>query len=197
MTTSETELRGQDLDDDDEPTQPADDDDDEAAEHEHEHETPEPQPEPPPFDEAKLEKELRRHAKAVETILGPGFGDMEVCNTCGTLGFTPVDFVPPPELQVDPDTLPCDACKGHGQRITQSLNPQHATRPCTQCGGTGFELRSAVEARAQAEAYHHPPQSATPNVVWNPQTGQWEQAPPMPPPPPQYPPPATSPYPAG
>lgn len=139
---------------------------------------PEPAAAPPAlsFDPAKMEKELGRHAKAMEALLGDGWVDMEACETCGTAGFVPKAAVAAPEMRRHPELQRCDTCNGWGRVLTPSLDPQYAEEPCMACTGKGYldaaALKAAEDARRYAAQAAQPVTPPTP--FWNPATQRWE-----------------------
>lgn len=145
-----------------------------------------------------LERELKRHDKAMLATLGPEWASMEPCGHCGGMGAVPPGFVPVPEPVDDPDVIVCEACKGFGSRVTPSLKAQYAMRDCSVCIGTGYRELEAVNAenehkrimdeQAQRDAalaadYTNLAQAANgmagyppapPSPVWNQALGRWE-----------------------
>jgi hypothetical protein len=188
MTISETVEREA-LDDDDEleleDEQPvADDDDDNDDDDENEAAV----VDVPTYDEKALERELGWHAKAIAKALGDGFSDMEPCSACGTMGFTPVDLDPDPEVLHDEALTACNGCNGYGEVITGSRNPQHFTTTCTKCQGSGYRPVADIELEQHAGQISTAPPSLPqipPQPVYNPQTNTWD-TPSVPPPPPSY-----------
>lgn len=144
-----------------------------------------------------LERELKRHDKAMLATLGPEWSAMEPCGTCGGMGAVPPDFAPVPEMLEDPDVLVCEACNGFGQRVTPSLNPQYAAAPCTVCNSLGYRTKEAIDAEreqaaimaeqaardAEVLAGYHAPEAlpyggngyppAPPTPVWDHVAGAW------------------------
>jgi len=158
-----------------EPDEPDDQvgDDDEVAEEE---ETPVPVGTGPVFDEKALERELSRHEKAMQKVLGDGWAGMEPCGGCGSAGYVPAGYVSAPELQPDPNCVVCDDCKGIGSRSTGSFAPGSEIIPCSVCNGAGWRDRGQIEAMRAAQAYQPPPQQyeQPPAPTWNQRTQQYE-----------------------
>jgi hypothetical protein len=156
------------------------DEDEEAAEVEEAETTPETPddddgqaetPAPPGADPVKLERELKRHEKAMTGLLGPAFEDMERCLMCEGLGYTPSAFEPAPQLQPHPTLVTCRTCDGFGVLATPSKNPQYATEPCIKCSGRG-----SVEGATYAQLV--PPNAPQPfaGAPMPPPQPQWDQA---------------------
>ena len=138
--------------------------------------TPELAAEAPPFDPKALERELAHHEKAMRKVLGEGFADMVVCETCGSAGYVPGDFEPQPEPKYDPNAVACPECNGWGLRLTHSLREGNVEITCDPCGGKGWQDRRAIEATLAQTAYAAPPpiSAGPPPPRWNTMTQQWE-----------------------
>jgi Zn-finger nucleic acid-binding protein len=159
-----------------------DDDDDDETDDEELDDDPDEAPEVEsvaPFDPKALERELARHERAMAKVLGDGFGAMESCGACGSMGFVPLDFVPAPELRTDPNCVLCGDCAGLGSRLTGSLAPGYEVIACTACQGAGWRDRGQIDALRAAQAYQQPQpvQVVPPQPTYNQSTNQWETAP--------------------
>jgi hypothetical protein len=130
------------------------DDDEEAQEAEEAETTPETPdeddapvttPAPPGVDPDALEKESKRHERAMAKIMGAAWEGATPCEKCGALGYLPPGFEPMPDLVPNPDLVACRDCAGHGFRKTPSLNEQYQVEPCTKCQGKGFVDRATYE----------------------------------------------------
>jgi hypothetical protein len=119
----------------------------------------------PDADPNALEKESKRHEKALAKALGAAWEGAQPCEACGALGFLPAGFEPPPPVMNDPDVVACDACNGWGQRATPSLNPQYASIPCTDCNGWGYKSRQVYEAEQGMRAAQYAPLPVVPPPV--------------------------------
>lgn len=142
----------------DEPEQPPDDDDEpEAA-----------APELPAFDPAELEKEQKRHEKALAKAFG-GLDAFDGCEHCGGLGVVPKGLEPAPEPKHHPEYLRCDECNGYGEMATGSLRDGYTTRPCNVCNGNGYIDLAAKDAadRARQLLHQQQTQQAPPPPVWD------------------------------
>src|SRR4051794_36481180 len=110
------------------------DEDEEAGEAEEAETTPETPddddapvtpPASPEVDPDALEKESRRHERAMAKIMGAAWEGAQPCEKCGSLGYLPPGVEPMPDLVPNPDLVACRDCAGHGFRKTPSLNEQY------------------------------------------------------------------------
>lgn len=104
----------------------------------------------------KLDAEAARHGKRVAEIMGDDFGELDNCPCCQIAGYV-FPFMPgteqdeerraavlaylgqgEPDYPEAPDTDACDECDATGRVKTRSRNPEHLTKLCRKCGGTGF-----------------------------------------------------------
>ncbi len=117
----------------------------------------EPPAEPPPVappsaDIEALEKELDRHWKKVDEIMGADFAMFVPCPTCeeaGTplAGMIPVGLMAPHvEYETRDDVAECGKCHGLGMMRTGSKVPLNELLPCPQCNGAGYSPVHAVSA---------------------------------------------------
>lgn len=107
---------------------------------------PEPEPEPAEPDDAPssqallaaLEKEERRHKKAIAGALGVELEALHDCPTCQAVGYTPEPIDSPPALVQDPYTEACSRCAGNGEVLSGATARALYTIPCNGCGGSGY-----------------------------------------------------------
>lgn len=109
-----------------------------------------------------LEKEQRRHEKALQTIMGDSFSLFEPCEPCGGMGVVPAGQTGAPELLHDPERTTCARCNGYGLTLTGAKPPGVPEMPCTGCGGNGWITVAVVIQPTQpiAGEITQPPQSA-------------------------------------
>ena len=149
MTTKYEDMIGEVTDEENEATAP----EPEPGEPEPE---PAPEPEPEPeqaqalagVDEKALEREIRRHGREMEKVLGGAFPDMTACPQCEGMGYVPEAIVAAPELADDPTTQRCEACHGLGLVKTGSLRDGQDVRSCLTCNGNGYITRPQEPAQA-------------------------------------------------
>lgn len=177
----------------DEPVEPATEPDDEPAE---------PQEPAEPAGEAvtekeiervnkKLEAEASRHANRVSEIMGEAAQALVVCELClpHIPGFRP-PLQPPDEVKdlvraaigdapvgdfnSAPAARTCDDCAGRGQVLTGSLVPEHRTKLCERCGGTGWvDTRGGASAPVAAAAPAAPPPEGSTSAEAPPDVDPW------------------------
>lgn len=130
------------------------DEDEEAAESEEAETTPETPddddaqtapPALPDVDPNAIEKEAKRHERALAKIMGAAWEGAQPCEECGALGFLPPGHEPPPKLSPHPTLVQCRECNGFGYLATPSKHPDHLTEPCTKCNGYGAVDRAVYE----------------------------------------------------
>jgi hypothetical protein len=109
-------------------------------------------PAPPDVDPNAIEKEAKRHERAMAKIMGAAWEGAQPCEKCGALGYLPPGFEPEPDLVPNPDLVACRDCAGHGVRKTPALNPQYQVEPCTKCQGKGFVDRATYETQVTPAA---------------------------------------------
>jgi len=133
-----------------------------------------PAPEPAADDEdpefsAKLEqmdREARRHTKAVAKIMGADFEAFAPCPTCssgvqgfapmGALGITPA--ATPADLKPASDTETCPECDGWGDVLTGAKVERGRIKPCSRCTGTGYIVQTSAPTLPPANGSAQPPQ---------------------------------------
>lgn len=123
---------------------------------------------------AKLEREATRHANRVSEIMGADAQELESCPLCAPAipGFrfpVPVDdeqraavlvtlgVDPDPEYVAADDARACDYCKALGKVSTGSNVPEHRTKLCGHCGGTGWQMVSATPTPPPTHENGKPP----------------------------------------
>lgn len=79
------------------------------------------------------ETALRLHHDNMAGFFGDEWAEMELCPLCNGVGATAPDA---PVL--DPSTMRCERCKGHGQLMTEAVNPNNVFRQCPDCVGNGY-----------------------------------------------------------
>ena len=149
MTTKYEEMIGEVADEETEAPAAVADEEEALAEEE-------PEAEPAPqeasalvgVDEKALEREIRRHGREMEKVLGGAFPDMTACPQCEGMGYVPEAIVAAPELADDPTTQRCDACHGLGLVKTGSLRDGQDVRSCLTCNGNGYITRPQEPAQA-------------------------------------------------
>jgi len=178
MPSKYAELVEQETEPDEEPeTEPDEEPDAEEAEEEEQPESSAAAVAAAPFDERKLERELRRHEKAMRELLGDGWQDMQPCPECATAGFVPSGWKP---MLPVPEAIECPGCNGYGLRITHSRREGNETEMCFDCQGRGWTDRRSLEAAQAAASYQaivsqQPPQpEQPPQPRWNAMTQTWE-----------------------
>jgi hypothetical protein len=169
MARAEAEEAEREDDAPEEPEAPEPDDDDDDDE--------EPEavaPELPTFDPAELEKEQRRHERALDKVFG-GLDAFDGCEHCGGLGMIPKGLEAAPEPMPHPEYHRCAACNGYGEMATGSLRDGFQTRPCSTCNGNGYIDRVAQDAADRARALLEQPPAAPPPPapVWDASRGAW------------------------
>lgn len=87
---------------------------------------------------AALEKEERRHRKAIAAALGVEPDAMHECPTCQAVGYTPEAIDAPPPLVQDPYTETCSRCAGNGEVLSGATLRGLYAIPCNGCGGSGY-----------------------------------------------------------
>lgn len=97
-------------------------------------------------DTEALQRGIEKAHATYERQLGKALGEQwalyQECDRCGSMGYTPPDFVPfKPAL----DKPACDACNGYGRQETASRNDQHRFEQCGTCNGNGWVLRALPE----------------------------------------------------
>jgi hypothetical protein len=137
-----------------------------------------PAPEPAADDEdpeftAKLEqmdREARRHTKAVGKIMGDDFEAFVPCPTCssGVQGFAPMSALGIPaaptagDLKPASDTETCPECDGWGDVLTGAKVERGRIKPCSRCTGTGYIVNTSAptvplaDGAAQRQALEPP-----------------------------------------
>ena len=145
----------------------------------------EDEPEPEPASDAlieqigaNLDKEARRHSKAVEKIMGDQMGDLAACPLCVTPGY--VTAVPPDDFDPDQreavlaamgdgiggykqhsDLTTCDRCGGLGHLLTGAKNEANYLISCPDCQSKGYvnpkEQAAMEQAMLDASPSYIPP----------------------------------------
>jgi hypothetical protein len=141
-------------------------DEESSAEAAGEHDQVPPAAQPVDFEASmrKLEREAKRHAKAVAGILGDDFAQLEECPACQIAGyvwpyqpFTEADqerkaavdayfAASLPPFKASPDTVTCEPCDGWGAVLSGAKNELHRIEQCASCNGNGWIRRAASVA---------------------------------------------------
>jgi hypothetical protein len=106
---------------------------------------PEPGPVGPTEDQMRaLDREDKRHEKALAQLMGADFSYFARCGSCDGLGY----FMPPPPAELKfkphPDTWKCETCDGMGDVLSGAVG-RNQTLQCPDCGGQGYKSRRATE----------------------------------------------------
>lgn len=112
-----------------------------------------------------LEKEERRHKKAVASALGVELEALHDCPTCQAVGYTPEPVEAPPALVRDPFTETCPRCAGNGATLSGATARALEVIPCLGCGGSGYVTmpeQPTVGAAPPPSSYSPPPPPVTP-----------------------------------
>lgn len=159
------------------------DDPDELDDEQEEHDEAEPVAAPAPVvDEAameavgkKLDSESTRHAKAVEKIMGPDFGDVHPCPMCWLPGYVPLptpgdalerrradvmeyfDAAGRP-LKARAGAVACPDCDGWGVLSTPSHVQGQGELPCARCSAQGWVDETSLQVSTPA----YPPANGVP-----------------------------------
>lgn len=108
-----------------------------------------------------FEREHERHRLELQAIMGDDFAAFAECPGCTGLGYQALEGP-----QYDPQLERCETCKGHTFLLTHAVEPNHATRPCTDCGGNGFKVKVMPPAQVATQP------AGQPVPMFDPYTGQ-------------------------
>jgi hypothetical protein len=131
---AEAEARDVEAEDEDETDEPEPAPDDEELEEEAEPEA----RGPTDADMRKFEAENTRHEKALAKVVGDDWELFEACGVCGGVGHVPAASNVDVPFERDPQTEPCETCKGYGTTLTGAKEPGMVSRACSRCQGSGW-----------------------------------------------------------
>lgn len=80
-----------------------------------------------------FETALSLHHDNMRGFYGDEWAGMDLCPLCNGVG-----AVAPDAPVLDPSTMRCERCKGHGQLMTEAVNPNNVFRQCPDCVGNGY-----------------------------------------------------------